>query len=200
MAWSICMDPAYVIKVIRGEVGTGKSMIAVLSALQRVANGEFPGGLIYTRPPAPKQFDLGFLPGDESEKFAPWVQAFWDQAELFPSSLLKRLSEDGLINFVPIDKIKGRTFRGMIVIVDEAQDCTETTMECLVGRPGDGSELIIIGDPRQVDAPGCTPEKNGLIHLDLIDDQPDVAIVNLVKPERGRAAELSLLLSRRRTM
>lgn len=208
LAWAICMDPSYVVKGLIGNVGTGKTMIAVLSALMRLEKGEFQK-LIYTRPPAPKQFQLGYLPGNEDEKYLPWVQAFYDQAELLPNLRLDQLIRDNRIEFLNIERVKGRTFRNSIVIVDEGQDCSETTMECLIGRPGDTfgpkgevyhSEIIIVGDPLQVDAPGCTPECNGLVHLWDIHDQPDVAIVELKEPKRSRAAELSLLLSERRLM
>lgn len=206
LAWAVCMDPQYVVKALIGSVGTGKTMIAVLSALKRLEKGEF-HKLIYTRPPAPKQFQLGFLPGDEEDKYMPWVQAFFDQAELYPRDRLDQFLRDDRIEFLNIERVKGRTFRNSIIIVDEGQDCTESTMECLIGRPGDfvgpdgetfHSEIIVVGDPLQVDAVGCTPERNGLVHLWNINDQPDVAIVELKQPVRSRAAELSLLLSQRR--
>lgn len=197
IAWSVCLNPDYIVKVIIGEVGTGKTMIAVLSALYRLDRGEF-HQLIYTRPPAPKQFELGYLPGTESEKLTPWVQAFFDQAELVPKINVERYIREGRIQFLNIERVKGRTFRNSIIIVDETQDCTPETVECLLGRLSEGSETIFIGDPNQVDTRGLSPEYNGLVHLWLINDQPDVAVVELHEPVRSRAAELALLLSKRR--
>jgi len=198
LAWLVCDDPRYAVVALQGGVGTGKTMIAILSSLQKLRDGVY-RTLMYTRPPVPKQYEMGFLPGTEQEKLEPWMLAFYDQIELCAGKAeVERLIRTEQIQFISIDKVKGRTFRDSVLIVDEAQDTSEDTVELLIGRMGEGSKIILVGDQNQIDARGVTQDRNGLAHIRVIDDQPEVAIVTLSEPVRSRAAQLSLLLSMRR--
>src|SRR6056300_1028583 len=138
------------ITVLAGSAGSGKTLLAVQIALDRLFMKQY-DKVIITRPTVSKE-EIGFLPGDLREKMDPWVQPIYQNMfTLYDKVKIEKLIEEGKIEIVPVSFMRGRTFLNSVVIVDEAQNVTHEQMEMIVTRIGKGSKMIICGDDHQVD-------------------------------------------------
>ncbi len=143
-----------------GPAGTGKTMLAVLRAIQALRSQEV-DKIILTRPAVSVDEKHGFLPGDLNAKMEPWTRPIFDVLEEYygvPET--KRMLDDGIVEIAPLGFMRGRTFKRAYVIVDEAQNTTVDQMKMVLTRLGEGSSMIITGDLRQHDR-GF--DKNGLL-------------------------------------
>lgn len=142
-----------------GPAGTGKSMIAVLAALQALKNGECEK-IVITRPAVSVDEQHGFLPGSLIEKMAPWTRPIFDVIEEYysPKEILTML-EENIIEVAPLAYMRGRTFKNAYIIGDELQNSTPNQMKMLLTRIGENSRILITGDLAQHDR---TYEENGL--------------------------------------
>lgn len=142
-----------------GPAGTGKSMIAVLAALQALRSGECEK-IIITRPAVSVDEQHGFLPGNLVEKMAPWTRPIFDVIEEYysPKEILTMI-EENIIEVAPLAYMRGRTFKNAYIIGDELQNSTPNQMKMLLTRIGENSRIIITGDLAQHDR---TYEENGL--------------------------------------
>lgn len=147
--------------VLLGRAGTGKTHLALGLALQ---TGR---GIVLTRPSVECGETLGYIPGDLNEKFGPWLGPFRDVLGLMSFAPLEKLP----VEIVPLQYMRGRTFRNCVVVLDEAQNATRAQLLTCLTRLGDGSQLIIAGDPTQTD----------------IDDSPLVDVVNRIRGIAGVA-------------
>lgn len=142
-----------------GPAGTGKTLLAVLRAIQALREGEI-SKIILTRPAVSVDEKHGFLPGDLNAKMEPWTRPIFDVFEEYYGVFeTKRMLEDGTIEIAPLGFMRGRTFKHAYVIVDEAQNCTPDQMKMVLTRIGEGSSIVITGDLKQHDR-GF--DKNGL--------------------------------------
>lgn len=149
--------------VAAGPAGTGKSMLAAVSAIKELENGNI-DKIIITRPNvAVDDRDIGFLPGDIIEKMAPWMKPILDYfKESYSLPEIKRMIEDERIEICPIAFMRGRTFKNAWVIIDEAQGTQSAdTMKAILTRMGENSKMIVTGDINQSDFHGT----NGLQDL-----------------------------------
>jgi len=136
-----------------GPAGTGKTFMAVAHALKLLSDGEIER-IIITRPIVGNDEDLGFLPGDVDEKMAPWVRPIKDSVqEIVGGRSTQKLFADGTIEVCPLGFMKGRTFKNAMVIADEMSNSTPSQMKNLLTRLGEGSRMVILGDPYQCDLP-----------------------------------------------
>ena len=144
-----------------GPAGTGKTYTAVALAVRALKNKEVKK-LILTRPAVEAGENLGFLPGDLKEKLDPYLQPLYDALrDMIPTEKLAQHIENGVIQIAPLAFMRGRTLDNAFVILDEAQNSTQSQMKMFLTRMGRSAKFIITGDTTQVDLPRNQP--SGLI-------------------------------------
>jgi phosphate starvation-inducible PhoH-like protein len=138
------------ITVLRGMAGSGKTLVAVQTALDLLFTKQVEK-IIITRPTVAKE-DIGFLPGDIKEKMDPWLAPIYHNLYLlYSKEKIDKEVEEGNIEILPFAFMRGRTFVNAFVIVDEAQNVTHSQMEMVLGRLGVNSKIAICGDLSQID-------------------------------------------------
>ncbi len=159
-----------------GPAGTGKTYLAVLYGATLLGMKP-PKKLVVTRPAVEAGEKLGYLPGDLSEKVDPYMQPIWDALhECLGKAMVDRRIENGSIEVAPLAFMRGRTLKDAFVIVDEAQNTTVNQMQMVLTRLGENSQMVVTGDPSQVDLGPRTP--SGLAHaLDVLKGVKGVASV-----------------------
>ncbi len=144
-----------------GPAGTGKTFLAVVAAVRALRDGAC-RRLIITRPVVEAGERLGFLPGDVQAKLNPYMRPVYDALfDLVGFEDVARLEQAGVIEIAPLAYMRGRTLANAFVILDEAQNTTVSQMKMFLTRMGEGSTVVVTGDPNQSDLPDST--KNGLI-------------------------------------
>ncbi len=134
-----------------GAAGTGKTFLAVAAALRALRNGEC-RRLVVTRPVVEAGERLGFLPGDLQAKLNPYVRPVYDAlGELMRFEDVPRLEEAGVIEVAPLAYMRGRTLAHSFVVLDEAQNTSVSQMKMFLTRLGEGSRMVVTGDPTQSD-------------------------------------------------
>lgn len=165
-----------------GPAGTGKTYTAVALAVRALKNREI-RRIILTRPAVEAGEHLGFLPGDLKEKIDPYLRPLYDALfDMIPGEKLKTFLENGVIEVAPLAFMRGRTLDHAYVILDEAQNATESQLKMFLTRMGPNAKMIVTGDMSQVDLPRNQPSgliqatkilKNidgiGLVYLDASD-------------------------------
>jgi phosphate starvation-inducible PhoH-like protein len=145
-----------------GPAGTGKTFLAVAAAVEALKQ-ERVDRIIVTRPAVEAGEKLGYLPGDLAEKVDPYLQPIWDA---FRSQMnendLKARRERRQIEVAPLAFMRGRTLSNAFVICDEAQNATILQMKMVLTRLGEGSRMVVTGDPSQIDL--VRPDQSGLAH------------------------------------
>ena len=140
-----------------GPAGTGKTYTAVALAVRALKNKEVKR-LILTRPAVEAGENLGFLPGDLKEKLDPYMQPLYDAlSDMIPSEKLNQYIENRVIQIAPLAFMRGRTLDNAFVILDEAQNTTESQMKMFLTRMGANAKFIITGDVTQIDLPSKQP-------------------------------------------
>jgi len=144
-----------------GPAGTGKTYTAVALSVKALKSKEVKR-IILTRPAVEAGENLGFLPGDLKEKLDPYMQPLYDALiDMLPSEKLKDYLEQGIIQIAPLAFMRGRTLDKAFVILDEAQNATESQMKMFLTRMGMSAKFIITGDETQIDLP--SKQKSGLV-------------------------------------
>jgi phosphate starvation-inducible protein PhoH and related proteins len=137
-----------------GPAGTGKTYVAVAQAVSQLITGSVQR-LILSRPAVEAGERLGFLPGDMKEKVDPYLRPLYDALyDCMPPEQVDRRIASGEIEIAPIAFMRGRTLSDAFVILDEAQNTTREQMKMFLTRFGQGSRMVVCGDPKQVDIPG----------------------------------------------
>lgn len=136
-----------------GAAGTGKTYLAVAQAVRAMRRGEV-RRLIITRPVVEAGEHLGFLPGDLQQKLNPYMRPIYDALfDLLDPETLMQLEEANLIEVAPLAYMRGRTLSNAFVILDEGQNTTVGQMKMFLTRLGEGSQMVVTGDPSQNDLP-----------------------------------------------
>ena len=150
-----------------GPAGTGKTYLAVAFAAQCLEKN-LVDRIILSRPAVEAGERLGFLPGDMKEKVDPYLRPLYDALyDVLPPEKVEKALTDGVIEIAPLAFMRGRTLANAAVILDEAQNTTPMQMKMFLTRLGEGSKMIVTGDPTQVDLP--TGMKSGLVEaVDLL--------------------------------
>ncbi len=158
-----------------GPAGTGKTYLAVAQAVSQLVAGSV-DRLILSRPAVEAGERLGFLPGDMREKVDPYLRPLYDALyDMLPSEQVERRIASGEIEIAPLAFMRGRTLAHAFVILDEAQNTTPLQMKMFLTRFGEGSRMVICGDPNQVDLP--EPGRSGLADaVGRLADIPGLAI------------------------
>jgi phosphate starvation-inducible PhoH-like protein len=136
-----------------GPAGTGKTYIAVAYAAHCLERGMVER-IILSRPAVEAGERLGFLPGDMREKVDPYLRPLYDALyDVLPPEKVERDLETGVIEIAPLAFMRGRTLANACVILDEAQNTTSLQMKMVLTRLGEGSKMVVTGDPSQIDLP-----------------------------------------------
>jgi phosphate starvation-inducible PhoH-like protein len=175
------------VTVLKGMAGSGKTLVAVQTALDLLFTKQIEK-IIITRPTVAKE-DIGFLPGDIKEKMDPWLAPIYHNLYLLYDKVkIDKEVEEGRIEILPFAFMRGRTFVNSFVIVDEAQNVTHTQMEMVLGRLGKGSWMAICGDLAQVDLKN--KKETGFSFLSRLEEQvKGVRVVVLKKNHRHPIVE-----------
>lgn len=138
------------ITVLRGQAGSGKTLVACQVALDMLFKRDVEK-IVITRPTVAKE-EIGFLPGNMKDKLDPWLAPIYANLYmLYNKEKINKLLEEGIIEILPFAFMRGRTLVDTFVIVDEAQNVTHTQMEMVIGRLGMNSKMVICGDVSQID-------------------------------------------------
>jgi phosphate starvation-inducible PhoH-like protein len=136
-----------------GPAGTGKTYLAVACAAAALMNGEV-DRIVLSRPAVEAGERLGFLPGDMKEKVDPYLRPLYDALyDVMPSPLVQKGLAENTIEIAPLAFMRGRTLASAFVILDEAQNTTPQQMKMFLTRLGEGSRMVVTGDPSQIDLP-----------------------------------------------
>jgi PhoH-like ATPase len=198
-ALDLLLDESVRLVTLVGKAGTGKTLLALAAGLKRTVDDGAYTRMLVSRPVMPLGRDLGFLPGDVDEKLNPWMQPIFDNLEfLFSTSTRKgprayaELLESGQIQVEPLTYIRGRSLPQQFIIVDEAQNLTPHEVKTIITRSGDGTKIVLTGDPGQIDNPYVDSASNGLtIAAERFNGEKLAAHILLAKGERSDLAELA---------
>ena len=136
-----------------GPAGTGKTFLAVAAAVHMFQTGEIER-MVFCRPAVEAGEQLGFLPGDMLEKIDPYLRPIYDALnEMMPADEVPKKIESGEIEIAPLAFMRGRTLKNAFVVLDEAQNTTAMQMKMFLTRMGEGTRMVITGDPSQIDLP-----------------------------------------------
>jgi len=195
------LDDDVKIVTLMGKAGTGKTLLAIAAGLQKTAEENIYNRLLVSRPVFPMGRDLGFLPGDIEEKLTPWMQPVFDNVELLltghegekrHSKGYKELMAMGILEIEPLTYIRGRSIPNQYMIVDEAQNLTPHEIKTIVTRAGEGTKIVLTGDPYQIDNPYVDAESNGLTYVvERLKAEKLSAHITMTKGERSELAELA---------
>ena len=198
-AFEVLNDPDVKLIGLTGKAGTGKTLLALASALKQANVYK---QILLARPiVALANKDLGFLPGDEKQKVAPYMQPLFDNLNVIKrqfasnSTEVKRLEDMQKSEQLVIEAlafIRGRSLSETYCIIDEAQNLTPHEIKTIITRAGEGTKMVFTGDIQQIDQPYLDSQSNGLVYMiDRMKDQNLFAHVNLIKGERSQLSELA---------
>jgi PhoH-like ATPase len=209
-ALEVLLDDKIPLVTLSGKAGTGKTILAIAAGLHKVCNEKAFRRLAIYRPVIPMGRDLGYLPGTEQEKLAPWMQPIYDNLEFLLSenggpsngagkkggmSRMEYLQEQNILDIRALTYIRGRSLPQQFIIVDESQNLTPHEAKTIITRAGQGTKLVFTGDPYQIDHPYLDSTSNGLTHVvQKFKDHAIAAHVTLVKGERSELAEIASVL------
>ena len=204
-ALDLLLDDRVKLATLVGKAGTGKTLLALAAGLFKSADEATFKRLLVSRPIVPLGRDIGFLPGDIRDKLRPWMQPILDNVELllsgarvkkdkgeFFSSGYEELVNMGILEIEALTYIRGRSIPNQFMIIDEAQNLTAHEVKTIITRVGEGSKIVLTGDPYQIDNPYVDASSNGLTYVvDRFRDQAAAGHVTLAKGERSSLAELA---------
>lgn len=190
------MEPSIQLVTAIGRAGTGKTVVAAAASGYQVEK-ELYKRVIYYKSIVPIGRDLGYLPGSEQEKLKPWMASIYDTYEFILGSedRLEHLIDKKMVELSTLTYIRGRSLPSLYIVTDEVENMTPHETKTLISRAGDGTKIVLIGDPYQIDHPYLDFQNNGLVYtMDRFKGQKIYAHIMLKKPERsvlsGLAAEL----------
>ncbi|HLR82897.1 MAG TPA: PhoH family protein [Paenalcaligenes sp.] len=205
-ALNLLMNPECDFVSLLGQAGTGKTLLALASSLTQTLETRRYNEIIITRATVPVGDDIGYLPGTEEEKMAPWMGALEDNLEVLQAgsrhhyalsahdtqhqSALEAIRAH--IQIKSLSFMRGRTFLNKFVIIDEAQNLTPKQMKTLITRAGPGTKIVCLGNLAQIDTPYLTEGSSGLTYVvDRFKDWPHAGHITLQQGERSRLADFA---------
>ncbi len=193
------LDDNIKLVTLSGKAGTGKTLLAVVAAMEKVITEGKYKKIIVSRPVIPMGKDLGFLPGELADKLSPWMQPIFDNIDyLFSNKGVKGhshwqgLVNDGVLQLEALSYIRGRSIPDQYIIIDEAQNLSRHEVKTIITRAGDNTKIIMTGDVYQIDNPKLDSGNNGLTYvIERFKYQQIAAHINLTKCERSELAEIA---------
>ncbi len=187
-ALDLLLDSKIPLVALVGKAGTGKSLLSVAAGAQMVRNKMYKG-MVVSRPTIPVGKDMGYLPGGIEDKMEPWMRAIKDSLNFLGIDMGDGKGKVPII-IEPLAYIRGRTFTRHYIIIDETQNLTPHEIKSIVTRVGEGSKMVLAGDPWQIDNPYLDSASNGLSYLvDRFKGDEDFGTVMLTKGVRSKLAE-----------
>ena len=199
-AMELLLDDSLDIVTLVGTAGTGKTLITLATGLQRTMDENAYRRMVVCRSIVPVGKDLGFLPGTKEEKLEAWMGAIYDNLAFLADrknpdegeEKAHYLLDSGKIEIASVTHMRGRSLPGQYMIVDDAQNLTPHEMKTILTRAGEGTKIVVTGDPYQIDTPYLDVESNGLTYLvDRLKGQPSHGHITFTKTERSRLADLA---------
>ena len=198
-ALNVLMNDSIQLVTLTGKAGTGKTLLALASALEKRKTYQ---KIFLARPIVPlSNRDLGFLPGDIDSKLTPYMQPLFDNLEVIKHQFkksdkrihkIKELLEEQRLLITPLAYIRGRSLQKSYFIVDEAQNLTPHEVKTIITRAGEGTKIVFTGDINQIDHPYLDKKSNGISYLIYrMKKQKVFSHINLKKGERSELAELA---------
>jgi PhoH-like ATPase len=218
-ARDLILDDQMLVVSLVGMAGTGKTLIALLSAYDMLRSGRVSRIEVY-RLNAEAGRELGFLPGDLGEKMAPWAKPIIDNLDFImrrlhgpsrwsnqlaehhaekkeppPHPTVESLLQSKALEIAPINYLRGRSIHDAVIIVDDGQNLTQEDMKLVLTRAGEGSRVILTGDPDQIDRGEITSLSNGLVQVvERFKGEACFGHLTMVDVVRSRIAELAAKL------
>ena len=200
-ALNLLMDPEVDFVTLLGQAGTGKTLLTLAAALTQTLDKKNYSEIIMTRATVSVGEDIGFLPGTEEEKMAPWMGALEDNLDVLNKSdedagdWGRAATQDLIRSRIKIKSLnfmRGRTFLNKFLIIDEAQNLTPKQMKTLITRAGPGTKVVCLGNISQIDTPYLTEGSSGLTYVvDRFKGWAHNGTVTLVRGERSRLADFA---------
>jgi len=202
---SALLDDRIKLVTLTGGAGTGKTLLAIASGLSKTTDEDIYQKLLVARPIFALGKDLGFLPGDLDEKLNPWMQPIYDSLDFLLSggmpSRQKRISKSyqglngqGMLAGEPLTYIRGRSLPQSFFVVDESQNLTPHEIKTILTRAGEGTKIVLTGDPYQIDNPYIDSTNNGLTYV--IERFKNSSIAAHVTFRQGERSELATLAAK----
>jgi len=201
LALELLLDDSIQLCTLVGMAGTGKTLLALAAGIHKVAEENKYVKLLVSRPIFPLGRDIGYLPGEIEEKLNPWMKPIYDNIEYImgmsrqgknQSRGHKDLQALGMLEIEPLTYIRGRSLPKQYMIVDEAQNLTPHEVKTIITRAGEGTKIVLTGDPYQIDNPYIDSSNNGLVYLvNKFAPEKIFGHVTLTKGERSPLAEMA---------
>ena len=198
MALHSLLDPHIDLVILTGPAGSGKTLLALAAALEMVVEKNMYDKIIVTRSTPEIAESIGFLPGTEEEKMAPWLAAITDSLEVLhkhdenAKSSMNYIMEKANIQFKSVNFMRGRSIQNSIVILDESQNLTAAQLKTIITRCGEGTKLICSGNLAQIDSNYLSAVTSGLTYLvERFKNFSGSATINLDGVVRSRLAEFA---------
>jgi PhoH-like ATPase len=198
MAMDALLDSSIDLVVLTGPAGCGKTLLALASALEQVIERGLYDKVIVTRSTPDIAESIGFLPGTEEEKMAPWLAAITDSLEVLHKQdenmdgSLSYIMDKANIQFKSINFMRGRSIQNTFVLLDECQNLTASQLKTIITRCGEGTKLVCSGNLAQIDSNYLTPLSSGLTYIvERFKNFPGSTTVNLNGVVRSRLASFA---------
>jgi len=198
MALDALLDPTIDLVILTGPAGCGKTLLALASALEQVIERGLYDKVIVTRSTPEIAESIGFLPGTEEEKMAPWLAAITDSLEVLHgqdenmNGSLDYIMEKANIQFKSVNFMRGRSIQNSLVLLDECQNLTASQLKTIITRCGEGTKLVCSGNLAQIDSNYLTAVTSGLTYIvERFKDFPGSTTINLNGVVRSRLASFA---------
>ncbi len=203
-ALELLMDPEVPLVSLIGQAGTGKTLLALAAGLANTLKGTRYEKLLVSRPVIPLGRDIGYLPGTKDEKMQLWMQPIFDNLSYLMGLTnggkqdaatdlgIKKLLREEKVELEALTYIRGRSISRQYVIIDEAQNLTPHEVKTIISRAGEGTKMVLTGDPEQIDNPYLDASSNGLTYtVERLKGHAACGHITLTRSERSHLASLA---------
>ncbi|WP_028583811.1 PhoH family protein [Desulfogranum mediterraneum] len=204
VALDLLMNPEIPLVSLIGQAGTGKTLLALAAGLASTIHEHRYEKMLVSRPVIPLGRDIGYLPGSKDEKMKLWMQPIFDNLSYLmglghhgnesetTQQLVNGLISNELIELEALTYIRGRSISRQYVIIDEAQNLTPHEVKTIISRAGEGTKMVLTGDPEQIDNPYLDASSNGLSYtVERLKGQSACGHITLTRAERSHLSALA---------